>query len=114
MLLRERTRRTVGFVEPCLPSPAKVPPAGADWIHEIKHDGFRIMARRDAAGVRLITRKGNDLTKRFPLIALAVNALPGALLPDRRRGDRQRRQWACGIRPDPRPWHAGQCGALRL
>jgi bifunctional non-homologous end joining protein LigD len=76
MLLRERTRHTVGFVEPCLPTPAKVTPAGRDWIHEIKHDGFRIMARCDAAGVRLITRNGNDLTKRFPFIALAVYALP--------------------------------------
>jgi ATP-dependent DNA ligase len=28
----------IGFIEPCLPSPAKVPPSGPDWIHEIKHD----------------------------------------------------------------------------
>jgi bifunctional non-homologous end joining protein LigD len=75
-LLRERKSRLVGFIEPCLPFPAKVPPSGPDWIHEIKHDGFRIMARRDAAGVRLITRKGNDLTRRFPFIAMAVAALP--------------------------------------
>jgi ATP-dependent DNA ligase len=40
-------------IEPCLPSPAKAPPGGPDWLHEIKHDGFRIMARRDAKGVRL-------------------------------------------------------------
>jgi len=33
-----RRRRTVGLIEPCLPSPAKRPPAGPDWIHEIKHD----------------------------------------------------------------------------
>jgi bifunctional non-homologous end joining protein LigD len=45
------------------------------WLHEIKHDGFRIMARRDANGVRLITRKGNDMTRRFPLIAAAVGKL---------------------------------------
>jgi hypothetical protein len=42
-----------GLVEPCLPSPAKAPPGGSDWLHEIKHDGFRLMARRDAKGVRL-------------------------------------------------------------
>jgi bifunctional non-homologous end joining protein LigD len=47
-----------GFIEPCLPSPAKAPPPGADWIHEIKLDGFRILALRDAAGVRLYTRNG--------------------------------------------------------
>jgi bifunctional non-homologous end joining protein LigD len=62
----------VGFIEPCLPSPAKVPPSGPDWIHEIKHDGFRIMARRDGGGVRLIARNGNDFTRRFPLGAAAL------------------------------------------
>jgi hypothetical protein len=38
------------FVEPCLPCPAKQPPAGRGWIHEIKHDGYRIMARRNYDG----------------------------------------------------------------
>jgi bifunctional non-homologous end joining protein LigD len=64
-----------GFVPPCLPSPAERPPSGAGWVHEIKHDGFRLMARRDGAGVRLITRRGNDWTQRYPLIAAAVEAL---------------------------------------
>jgi bifunctional non-homologous end joining protein LigD len=76
VLLRKRKTRLGDFIEPCLPSPANVPPSGPDWIHEIKHDGFRIMARRDAAGVRLITRNGNDFTRRFPLAAAAVSALP--------------------------------------
>ena len=71
-----RNRGTVGFVEPCLPSPAKKPPTGSNWLHEIKHDGFRIMALRDADGVRLITRNGNDFTRRFPLAAAGVAALP--------------------------------------
>jgi bifunctional non-homologous end joining protein LigD len=47
------------------------------WIHEIKHDGFRILARRDGAGVRLFTRHGHDFTARFPLAAGALAALPG-------------------------------------
>ena len=55
---------------------AKRPPSGPGWIHEIKHDGFRIMARRDGAGVRLFTRNGNDFTARFPLAVAAVAALP--------------------------------------
>jgi bifunctional non-homologous end joining protein LigD len=38
------------FCEPCLPSQADKPPAGAGWLHEIKHDGFRMLVRRDAAG----------------------------------------------------------------
>jgi bifunctional non-homologous end joining protein LigD len=44
-------------------------------VHEIKHDGFRMMARRDAAGVRLLTRNGNNWTDRYPLIAEAAGAL---------------------------------------
>ena len=54
--LRLRTRPAPSaFIEPCLPSPAIRPPAGDNWIYEIKHDGYRLMARRDAAGTRLLT-----------------------------------------------------------
>jgi bifunctional non-homologous end joining protein LigD len=74
-MLRMRSRSSVGFVEPCLPSPAQRPPAGPNWIHEIKHDGFRIMARRDGTGVRLFSRNGHDFTARFPLAAAAIAAL---------------------------------------
>jgi bifunctional non-homologous end joining protein LigD len=63
------------FIEPCLPSPADRPPSGANWIHEIKHDGYRLMARRDPVGIRLVTRRGNDWTIRFPLVLEAVNHL---------------------------------------
>src|ERR1700739_4497776 len=77
VLLRERiARRGIGAIEPCLPSPAKAPPSGPGWIHEIKHDGFRILARRGGAGVRLFSRIGHDFTSRFPLLAAAVMALP--------------------------------------
>ena len=76
MSLRERPG--LGIIEPCLPPPAKVPPSGPGWLHEIKHDGFRILARRDPAGVRLITRAGNDFSGRCPFIASAVDKLPVA------------------------------------
>jgi bifunctional non-homologous end joining protein LigD len=62
-------------LEPCLPRPAKEPPAGPGWIHKIEHDGFRILARRDAKGVRLFTRNGCDFTARFPKIVKAVGSL---------------------------------------
>src|SRR5215470_8696153 len=70
------TRPALEIIEPCLPSPAKQPPSGDGWLHEIKHDGFRIMARRDGSDVRLITRAGNDFSGRFPFIAIAVSHLP--------------------------------------
>src|SRR3974390_2193566 len=75
-LLRERTRPGLVIIKPCFPPPAKAPPSGPGWIHEVKHDGFRILARRDSAGVQLITRKGNDFAFRFPVAAAAVAALP--------------------------------------
>jgi bifunctional non-homologous end joining protein LigD len=74
LLLRTRPAPS-GFIEPCLPSTAAKPPSGIGWIHEIKHDGYRVMVRRDAAGVRILTRNGHDWTSRFPLIASAANVL---------------------------------------
>jgi ATP-dependent DNA ligase len=48
-VLREIKRRVAAhnaaFIEPCLPTLAAKPPAGPRWIHEIKHDGFRLQAR---------------------------------------------------------------------
>ena len=73
--VRSRRLFPVGFIEPCLPSPAQGPPVGEDWIHEIKHDGFRLLARRGAGGVRLLTRRGLDWTQRYPAIAAAIGAL---------------------------------------
>jgi bifunctional non-homologous end joining protein LigD len=64
-----------GFIEPCLPSAAERPPSGPDWVHEIKHDGYRLMARRDSVGIRLLTRNGHDWADRYPAIVEAVNKL---------------------------------------
>jgi bifunctional non-homologous end joining protein LigD len=70
-----RSPAGTGFIEPCLPSHAAKPPEGPNWIHEIKHDGYRLMARRDPAGIRLLTRNGHDWADRYPLIVEAVNTL---------------------------------------
>ena len=45
------------------------------WLHEIKHDGFRVIARKDGARVRLYSRPGNDLTRQFPLVVEALARL---------------------------------------
>jgi bifunctional non-homologous end joining protein LigD len=47
----------------------------AGWLHEIKHDGFRLMVLHTGDRVRLVTRNGHDWTDRFPLIAQAGAAL---------------------------------------
>jgi bifunctional non-homologous end joining protein LigD len=64
-----------GFIEPCLPTRVAHPPLGPGWLHEIKYDGFRLMARRDQLGLRLLSRRGYDWTNRFRLIADAVVGL---------------------------------------
>jgi ATP-dependent DNA ligase len=51
------------------------PPSGEAWLHEIKHDGFRVIARKDGERVKLYSRPGNDLTYRFLLIVEAVAKL---------------------------------------
>jgi ATP-dependent DNA ligase len=57
-----------GFIAPCLPTKTDKLPSGGQWLHEIKHDGFRIIARKDGPRGRLYSRPGNDFTRRFPLI----------------------------------------------
>jgi bifunctional non-homologous end joining protein LigD len=73
---RARAEESLPTFEPCLPRPALVPPAGPGWIHEIKHDGFRILAHRRGRSVQLLTRNGNDFADRFPRITEAIEALP--------------------------------------
>jgi ATP-dependent DNA ligase len=77
MLIERRCERLAAdrasFIEPCLPSPADKLPSGANWIHE-------------KVGIRLITRRGNDWTARYPLVVEAVNHLKVRSSPDRRRG----------------------------
>jgi ATP-dependent DNA ligase len=64
-----------GFIAPCLPTKTDTLPSGGLWIHEIKHDGFRIIARKDGERVTLYSRPGNDFTQRFPPIARALTHL---------------------------------------
>ena len=51
-----------GFIAPCLPTKTDKLPSGDLWLHEIKHDGFRVIARKDGDRVRLYSRPGNDPT----------------------------------------------------
>jgi bifunctional non-homologous end joining protein LigD len=67
--------RPPGFIEPCQPIGAKSPPTGPGWVHEIKHDGFRIQAHRRHSGVRLLTRNGHNWADRYPAVMAAVAAL---------------------------------------
>lgn len=64
------------FVAPCLATLVDKAPDGDNWIHEIKFDGYRLQARIDKGKVKLLTRRGLDWTKKFPVIAEALAKLP--------------------------------------
>jgi bifunctional non-homologous end joining protein LigD len=64
-----------GFIEPCNPTPSKSAPAGSQWVHEIKHDGYRLLVRKQGDRVRIFTRRGYDWTKRYPRIVETAKKL---------------------------------------
>ncbi|XIA62227.1 hypothetical protein ACFIOY_21605 [Bradyrhizobium sp. TZ2] len=57
-------RRTA--FEPCIPTPGTNVPNRPEWLHEIKHDGYRLIVQREGKRVRLFTRNGYDWSNRFP------------------------------------------------
>jgi DNA ligase D-like protein (predicted ligase) len=81
------------WIRPQLTQLVTEAPDGAEWVHEIKYDGFRMHARLDHGEVRLLTRNGLNWTGKYPQIAAAVSSLPGA-----------RQVYLdgelCGVRPD--------------
>ncbi len=70
------------FISPQLASQADRPPAGADWVHELKLDGYRVQARIENGTVALLTRKGLDWTHRMSQLAAALKAIPATALLD--------------------------------
>jgi bifunctional non-homologous end joining protein LigD len=64
-----KRQRPPGFIEPCLPTRVDKPPVGLGWVHEIKHDGYRLIARKQDGRVRLFTRRGYDWTHKFRSLA---------------------------------------------
>jgi len=75
-LLGARKRAMPDRIVPQLASPAESAPDGPEWLHEIKYDGYRLLARIERGDARLITRNGLDWTQKFPVLARALAALP--------------------------------------
>ena len=65
-----------GFIAPCLPTASDRCKSGPEWVHEIKHDGYRLIARRSDDRVRLYTRRGFNWVDRYPRIIEALHSLP--------------------------------------
>jgi len=58
--------------EPCIPTKAAKVPDRPEWLHEIKHDGYRLIVQREGKRVRLFPRNGHDWSERYPLISEAA------------------------------------------
>ena len=72
----------MGIPRPCIPTIGTAVPAGDEWLHEIKHDGYRLMVRKDGDAVSIITRGGYDWTERYPLIVAGALRLRGSFVID--------------------------------
>jgi len=110
-----------GFILPAQPTLVPKPPAGPDWVHEVKHDGYRLLVRKQAGRVTLWSRYGTDFTRKLPRIAEAVRSLPADDVvidgeargappgwPQRLRGasDQSRRGRHPAVQPIALPIHA--------
>jgi ATP dependent DNA ligase domain len=65
----------LGFIQPSRPALSKKPPTGELWVHEVKHDGYRLQVHVRAGRVRLFTMNAADWTERYPLIVEAAARL---------------------------------------
>src|SRR5688572_639683 len=68
-------RWPAGIPIPCAPIRSTQVPSGPGWVHEIKHDGYRLIVRKAGDTVRVITRGGYDWTERYPAIVMAARRL---------------------------------------
>ena len=91
------------FVEPQLASLAGHPPPGDAWVHEIKFDGYRLLARVDRGRVTLKTRSGLDWTTKFPSAEEGARGAARRHRLPRRRGDGGDRRGARRTSPPCRP-----------
>ena len=65
-----------GFIEPCAPTLKAAVPTGERWLHEIKHDGYRIQAHLVEGKPALLTSSGLDWTGRFRSLVAQLKELP--------------------------------------
>src|SRR5215813_10578289 len=64
------------WIKPLLTHNVDEAPAGDDWLHEIKYDGYRMHARLDRGKVQLLTRTGLDWSRRYPRTIEVLRSLP--------------------------------------
>ena len=72
-------KRTV-FVVPSAPVLKRSPPVGPEWLHEVKHDGWRALLHRTSREAIVLSRRGKDLSRRFAVIRKALTSLPPCVI----------------------------------
>jgi ATP-dependent DNA ligase len=86
MLWRSSRRRPINapsaLIHPCQPIVAKQPPSGPGWVHELKHDGYRLQIHVRDGRVRLFTMNGADWSKRYPRIVEEAARIKGSAVMD--------------------------------
>jgi ATP-dependent DNA ligase len=80
--MRKPSATKIRFIEPMYALGVRNLPEGPDWLYEIKLDGYRCLAGKDASGLSLWSRRGNVFTSQFPAIAKACEHLPNGTLVD--------------------------------
>lgn len=70
-----RRTKLPGSIAPQLATSRSQVPVADNWLHEIKYDGYRLLARKSGKNVRLLSRNGKDWTSRLPSLADALKAL---------------------------------------
>jgi hypothetical protein len=111
--VRPKRQLPPGFIVPCQPTLADKVPEGDGWIHELKHDGFRILAFKDGDKVRLWSRNGRDWSAEFVAITEAMRAPAVQAHHAGRRGGRALPGGPAGLSPAARR-RAGHRVLLRL
>ena len=76
------TNAPAAFIHPCRPTVAKSPPRGPGWVHELKHDGYRLQIHIRDGRVRLYTMNAADWSERYPLIFEDAARIKGTAIID--------------------------------
>ena len=76
------SNKPAGFILPCRPTVAARPPSGAGWVHELKHDGYRLQVHVHEGRVRLYTMNGAGWSKRYPRIFAEAARIKGHAIID--------------------------------
>ena len=68
--------RKIPFIVPSAPVLKRAPPSGPEWLHEVKHYGWRAQLHRRDAGPTILSKSGKDISGRLAVIGSALRSLP--------------------------------------